>query len=275
MQIINGEIIDWNAVVISLISAFIGTFGGAYLVRVLSDRKIIKVRKTAISILKKIKKYNKKTFKDFESEFNKNNKYTIASKRATLVVLHKIGVPILHATEQSFDITAVGFLPEVIDEKELDDMIRQIKSGQCDHLFFLDPDSYFNSEATARKRRAIANKFIDKAMVGSVWESSESQFTQTFHDNWASFFSPGEINVIGVFKQKICSPYYYGVDGMVKNDELEKLRSEVDIGIWDLYLSWDIGAFEGMYHQRYINEKAGQLLDAQFKINTEDKVIDK
>ncbi|MFV8800108.1 hypothetical protein ACNSPD_06800 [Yersinia enterocolitica] len=256
---------DYATIFLSLASAFVGTFFGTYWIKKTTDKKMKSVRDIAISCLGIMKEYCKKenTYQAFQNEFN--NKYSIANKRAFLVVFHKIGIPVEFATEKSFDIKNVSFLPEKIDTKEIADMISQIRSGQCDHLFFLDPDTYFNENGAARKKRAIAIKFIDKAMTDSVGKDEGVQFVQRFPEDWTSYFSPGEINVISVFRKKLCNPYYYMQDGKAKNKELDKLREEVKIGIWDHYFSWDIGAFENMSSQRISSDKSAQLFDAMLQ----------
>ncbi|EKN3347466.1 hypothetical protein [Yersinia ruckeri] len=256
---------DYATILFSLASAFVGTFFGTYWIKKTTDKKMKHVRDIAISCLNMMKEYCKKenTYQEFQNEFN--NKYSIANKRAFLVVLHKIGIPVEFATEKSFDVKNVSFLPEKIDGKEIEDMISQIRSGQCDHLFFLDPDTYFNENGAVRKKRSIAIKFIDKAMADSVGQEEGEQFVQRFPVDWTSYFSPGEINVISVFRKKLCNPYYYKSDGKVKNKELDRLREEVNIGIWDYYFSWDIGAFENMYSQRISSDKSAQLFDAMLQ----------
>lgn len=252
---------DWVTIVVSLLSAFVGTFFGTQLIKRANDKKIEGVRNTAISCLEEIKSYcnDENDYQSAQGEFN--NSFPIASKRAVLVALHKIGIPIEFAAEQAFNIKYVSFLPEKIYKPEIEDMITQIKSGQCDHLFFLDPETYFNEGSVARKKRAIAIKFIEVAIKDSTGKDEETHFLQRFPEGWHTYFSPGEMNVIGVFKKKLCNPYYYKLDGQVKTTELEKLKDEVRLGMWDFYLSWDVGAFENMNSQRAMSEKTMQAFD--------------
>lgn len=252
---------DWMTAVTSIASAFIGVFLGAFLLKHFSDKKIKYVRNTAISCLKNIKGYCKKdnNYQSAQGEFN--NTFSIADKRSVLVALHKIGVPIEFASGQSFDIKNISFLPERIDSSEIEGMISQIRSGQCDHLFFLDPDSYFKEDGSARKKRAIAIKFIDNVMKDAIGKNEEDGFWLRYPEGWHTYFSPGEMNIIGVFKKKLCHPYYYKLDGQVKTAELEKLKEEVRLGLWDFYLSWDVEAFENMNSQRMISEKTSGAID--------------
>ncbi|NCG50832.1 hypothetical protein [Serratia fonticola] len=258
---------DWVTIVVSLLSAFVGTFFGTQLIKRANNKKIEGVRDTAISCLEKIKSYckNENDYQSVQSEFN--NAFPIASKRAVLVALHKIGIPIEFAAEQAFNIKFVSFLPEKINKTEIEDMITQIKSGQCDHLFFLDPETYFNEGSVARKKRAVAIKYIEIAIKDSTGKDEETHFLQRFPEGWHTYFSPGEMNVIGVFKKKLCNPYYYKLDGQVKTAELEKLKEEVRLGMWDFYLSWDVEAFDSMNSQRMISEKTAGAIDILMNIS--------
>lgn len=83
---------NWIVTIISgTIGAIIGTYGGAFFLNYWQNRKIRKIRNIAIKALKIILEYKKKSFSNAENQFNT---LTISEKRAVIVALHKLGLPI-------------------------------------------------------------------------------------------------------------------------------------------------------------------------------------
>src|SRR5215510_1350563 len=117
---------DTNTILLSALTALIGavsgTFLGAYLINRKNESKIKKVRKTAVRGLAVIKKYakNSGTYSNSKDEFN--NTLNIAEKRAILVCLHKLGIPIEMPVGNTFEIKNIQFLSNPIDKDEIEDM---------------------------------------------------------------------------------------------------------------------------------------------------------
>ena len=63
-------------------------------------------------------------------------KLYIAEKRAVIVALHKVGLPIQTPVNTPFDIKNIQLSNDVIDKDLLDDEIEQIEHGHCDHLLY-------------------------------------------------------------------------------------------------------------------------------------------
>ena len=112
-----------NDILISLlagaIGALIGTFFGTYFLARRQENKIDKVRNIAIKGLNIIKGYAKdnKTFSAANNEFN--NKINIAEKRAILVAMHKLGIPIINTEKDTFNIKEIRFGNRTIDSIEI------------------------------------------------------------------------------------------------------------------------------------------------------------
>ena len=103
---------DMNTILLSavtaLIGGFVGTFCGAWLINFWSNSKIRDVQKIAIRALAVFESYakNKGAYNNAKDEFN--NTLNVAEKRAILVCLHKLGVPIEMPVGSTFDITALA-----------------------------------------------------------------------------------------------------------------------------------------------------------------------
>ena len=133
----------WADITIALASALIGTFFGTFFLARREENKVKKVRAIAIRALEIIKGYAK-----YNGTYNKacqevNTKLNIAEKRAVIVALHKVGLPIQTPVNMMFDIKNIQLSNDVIDKDLLDDAKNQIEYGHCDHLFYEDPDKFF------------------------------------------------------------------------------------------------------------------------------------
>lgn len=84
----------WVDIIIALASALIGTYFGAYFLAKREENKVKKVRAIAIRALDIIKEYAKHNGSYDKACQELNTKLNIAEKRAVIVALHKIGLPI-------------------------------------------------------------------------------------------------------------------------------------------------------------------------------------
>jgi hypothetical protein len=256
--------IDWMPIALALFSGFIGTFFGAYFLNWRSERKISGVRKIAIKCLNKIKDYDKsgKTYKNVEDEFN--NDITTAEKRAVLVALQKIGVPVKFPFQQPFNIRVITFYPELINSKEVEEMIAQIKTGNCDHLFFSDPDIYFTENNRIKAMRTVAKNCVNNALRQSyVGENESGNLERVLPKVWSDSISGGEMNVLLVFLSKTNNDSYYNADNKADQKKMDSLVKEIELGLWDTYLQWDHDSFRSMNQQLSVNNVIIGLAESQ------------
>ena len=251
---------DWGTVALSLAAALLGTYLGARVMVFYQDRKVQKIRNIAIKALCIILEFakNKNSYKKSEDRFN--NDLNNAEKRAVLVALHKIGVPISMTASGPFSIKSITFLEEEIDKQYINDLIVQIENGYCDNLFFADIDSYFNENLRIRAARDIAKRYVRDVLTETVMNGD----IQKLPDGWPEKFTPGEFNVLYVFFRRTCHTQYYNLsDGKFKKENVDKLTREIDLGIWDVYLGWDIVAYEAMLSQKNYSDAALRQYNTQ------------
>lgn len=233
-------------IIISLLSAFIGTFLGAKFLYKEQESKIKKVRDIAIRGLNIFKLYDGKPYCAATNQFN--NELNISEKRAALVALHKIGIPLEIPSLNIFDIKSINLKNATIDKIEIDAMVAQIEKGHCDNLFFSDVDAYITTNQKILAFRSIAKKFVNEVL-------SKSKLANTniiYADDLFLHFSYGEIQNILVFKERLANQYYYLKNGDIDHNKIIELLKEIDIGIWDGYLSWDYEAYQSMKSQTEI-----------------------
>ena len=235
--------------------AIIGTFCGAYFLHKYqkSDKK--KIRDIAIRAVEIFKSYKGKSFVEAQNEFN--NKLTLAEKRAVIVALNKLGIPLEIPFSQPFNINEVCLCDEVISVDFLDDIIMQLSKGLCDHLFFKDVEQHFSSNLRLMTLRKLAQRYVENVMSKSIFVQSDSSIQHA--PNWTDEFSPGELESIWVFRDKMANPLYYNIDGHPDSKKLDKLIKEIEIGLWDNYLFWDISSYQNVKNQNNV-----ALLMSQF-----------
>ena len=177
------------------------------------------------------------------------------------MALHKVGVPISMPSSGSFSIKDIGFDGIKIDEKEIDSMIAQVKSGYCDHFFFNDVDTYFNEGIRLKSIRNIAKRYVN-----DILQKSKYDRTKGYGDRFTSpcdldtIFSPGEQNTIAVFSMILRHEYYYDDTGSAKQNAMNVLKTEVDSGLWDSYLQWDYASFKNLHAQMRVNEEMENIM---------------
>ena len=228
------------------LSALIGTFLGAHFSY---KEKYDSVRKIAIKALNVFKNYAKKSYKEAENQFN--NELSIIEKRAVVVALQKIGIPFLGAsTNSDFNINNLNFRDIMIDEDEIDEMIRQIKKGICDNLFFEDVESYFTSNLRLKTLRDIGKKYVEEVLSKSHIRSDNANRI-VYPSNWmnTNTFSPGEIQTLYPLRCRTVDRGYFASDGSADPEKIKNLIREIDLGIWDNCLLWDYDAYRNIQTQ--------------------------
>ncbi|EKT1334991.1 hypothetical protein QDW80_004152 [Salmonella enterica] len=261
---------DWNKILPGLISVVVSVTLSTIITIYREKTKNNGVRRIAIRALKLFISYAKQdnTFKKTENNFN--NKFSIPEKRAILVALHKIGVPVTTPSTSLFNISAIEFLPEKIDKDEISSMIKQIKKGNCDNLFYADIEKFFTENIRMNRIRSIAENYIQSVMSLSSLRFDDNDIPVEIikPDNWVDLFTPGELKTIQTFIQMLIDPSYYDSRGNIKTSEMEKIISEIKSGMWDNYLLWDNTAYQNMQLQKKSNEASILFYNQLMKNNT-------
>jgi len=250
---------DINTILLSaltgLLGAVIGTYLGAYFINRKDENKIRRVREIAIKGLDIVKKYAKNNwmYNNAQNEFN--NTLNIAEKRAVLVCLHKIGVPIEMPIGKIFDAQNIQFISKPIDKDEIENMKMQINSGHCDHIFFMDIDTYFTENTKIKTIRNIGKKYVAEVLSKSKYDFKSK--VVTYPERCLNIFSHGEWLTILVLHDKVVCPTYFDQQtGCSDAAKIEQLKQEIDIGLWDGYLQWDYSAYKSMEVQTQFAEVA-------------------
>lgn len=239
--------IGWGTIVLSLCAALIGTAVGSGVVIYAQGIRNKKLRKIAISALDLLEGYAGTTtnkYTDAQNEFNK--KFNMAQKRAILVALHKIGLPIEIPISGLSSIEHVTFLKKDISIQEIKDMRAQVKNGNCDHLFFSDVDLYFSEGLRRRAMRDIAKMFVENIMKKCSVDLTEQVVN---YPKEIDSLTVGEDNIIAVFRMVTQERKFYDHEGKANTQAMDLLIKEIDRGLWDGYLGWDQTAYIHMKMQ--------------------------
>lgn len=241
------------------IGAFIGTLYGSKKLNEYQQSGRITTRKTALKAVDILKKYSGQPYSNVQSDFNTS--LSISEKRAILVALHKLGIPILVPSSKSFQISDVQFSDTIISEEELESISSQIEKGNCDYLFYEDVENHFSSNLRLNTLRELAKRYVKHVMKNSRYENGKISNP----NNWATiYFTPGEVQAILVFHYRVSDSIYYEDNGNLKSDLTDKLITEIEIGLWDNYLFWDYAAHQNVQNQNILTSIiSGMLLNPQ------------
>ncbi|EBQ9461954.1 hypothetical protein JR65_002632 [Salmonella enterica] len=261
---------DWDKFLPGIIAVIVSVMFSTIISIYRDKTKNNGVRHIAIKSLELFISYAKsnKTFKTAENDFN--NKFSIPEKRAILVALHKIGVPVTTPSTSLFNISTVEFLSEIINKDEIKSMIKQIKNGNCDTLFYADVEKFFTENIRMNRIRNIAENYIENVMSLSSLRFDDNDIPVEIikPDNWGDLFTPGELKTIQTFIQMLIDPSYYDSRGNIKTNEMEKIISEIKSGMWDNYLLWDNTAYQNMQLQKKSNEASILFYNQLMQNNT-------
>lgn len=254
-----------DPVIYSLLSgavgAIIGTFGGAYFIIHKQDKAKRVTRKMAIKAIDLFRKYSKKdgTFNLAEQEFN--SMISLAEKRTILVALHKLGIPVVVKPNSDFSIENVSFDCLQIDRDELTAISNQIEKGLCDHLFYIDPETYFKEGIRLSTLRYLAKKWTKEVLYNSSFDKETN--TVYYPNNWFEKYSWGEKLALAVFKVRVSLNEYFGPDGKIAECKIDQLIKEIDRGLWDNCLNWDIEAYQNIQSANNLNNQFSSFLQAK------------
>ena len=248
---------NWVLTIISgTIGAIIGTYGGAFFLHYWQNRKTRKIRSTAIKALKIFMDYPKKSYTEAENQFNT---LTYSEKRAVIVALHKLGVPMGLATNEVFDIKNIHFLDRTIDKDEIKGMIAQVKQGSCDNLFHMDVESYFTANFRILAKRNAARKYVNEVLLKSTVNLQLMQMTT--QQNWVEKFSFGEYKIIQAFREQVNDNYFFDA-------KIDSLLNDIDLGLWDEYLCWNFEAYQNVKAQNLMTQMiTAKLAEANYSVS--------
>lgn len=234
-------------ILLMIATAILGGFFGALFPSWLQQRKACKLRNIAMRGLRIFEKYAKegKTYDVAANDFN--NELDIIEKRAVLVALCKLGIPVERPVDRVFDIKNVRFEHKVISKETIELMKGQLNKGNCDTMFFSNIDEYFSSNNRLLAIRAVAKKYVDEDFSKCHCDKEKQQIN---HPCLATnLFTPGELNVLNVFRFHTCLDTYFDNAGNANLQKMEQLKKEIDLGIWDTYLFWDWESYQNLQNQ--------------------------
>lgn len=252
------------ALITAFIGGFIGTYCGARFLNRREENKMEKVRAIGIKALDILKKYSKQSFRNAENEFNTS--LSLVEKRTILVALHKLGIPIGSPVDEPFNLRKVHFIDTLIDEDIINDIILQVNKGYCDHLFYIDPDKHFAANDALYAFRNAAKKYVNKVLAQSTLDAKQNLMTSP--TNWESMFSLGELKPILVFKDQVNVPLNFDDKGNPNTENIKSLLKEIDLGLWDSYLTWNYEAYQSVIIQSRMGNILSWSINQQALNNT-------
>lgn len=227
---------DFFSIILSLFSAFLGTFFGAWLVYHFQNKHLYTLRKLSIRALKEIRRFSqgKNTYKKAEGLFN--TEFDLAQKRAILTALFKVGLPIDIPKYGNINISNIEFQDVIIDKDLLDGMISNINHGYCDKYFDEDISSFISTEVRTGLLRDLAKRFVDEVVAQSTLDGKEVNLPKTL----LTRFTNGERRALIVFREFVLDESYFDMSSKRPDlEQLEILKREVDMGLWDSVLTKD------------------------------------
>lgn len=229
------------------IGAFIGTLYGSKKLYKYQQSGKIATRKIALKAIDILKKYAGQSYTNAQSDFNTS--LSISEKRAVLVALHKLGIPFTIPAYSAFNISNIQFSDTIILREELVSIASQLDKGNCDYLFYEDVETHFSSNLRLNALRELAKRYVNRVMKNSRYEKgciSDPKNWEVLH------FTPGEVQAILVFYNRVHDNMYYEENGNLKEGIIDKLINEIEIGLWDNYLFWDYAAHQNMQNQNML-----------------------
>lgn len=245
------------------IGAFIGTMYGSKKLYEYQQSGKVATRKTALKAINILKKYAGQPYTNAQFDFNTS--LSISEKRAVLVALHKLGVPIIVPPTIAFQISDIQFSDAKIVKDELESIEAQLDNGNCDYLFYEDVESHFSSNLRLNTLRELAKRYVNNVMKNSRYEHGNILDPK----NWETmYFTPGEVQAIMVFYKRVHDQMYYEDNGILRAGIIEKLLNEIEIGLWDSYLFWDYAAHQNMQSQNMLATIMSKMLSSDVKNNS-------
>ena len=243
------------------VGAGIGTYFGAYFSARKQEERNREIRKIAIKAVNIIKKYSGKsnTYDVAEADFNTS--LSVAEKRVFIVALHKLGIPILATSNTQFDIQHIRFDNVVIDKDEVLAIVKQIESGYCDKLFYIDPDTYFSDNVRLSTLRSVSKRWVKDVLAKSKLDKNSRMIN--YPSKWFELFTWAEKLGTAVFRERITIDDYFTIGGDFKEEATKEICSDIDRGLWDSCFFWDIENYRNVTATNSLNATIVQLLNNQ------------
>ena len=243
------------------VGAGIGTYLGSHFSAQKQEKRNKDIRDIAIKGLNIIKKYSGKgnTYDMVEADFNTS--LSVAEKRIFVVSLHKLGIPILATSDTKFDIQYIRFERIVIDKDEVLAIIKQVESGYCDKLFYIDPDTYFSENIRLSTLRSVSKRWVKEVFAKSKLDLNTHLIN--YPDKWFENFTWAEKLGIAVFRERIAIEDYYTSKGEIKEGAAKEICTDIDRGLWDSCFFWDIENYHSVTATSSLNATIIKLLSNQ------------
>lgn len=242
----------------AVLGGWVGAYFGSKYQKNKEEKKLAEVRKIAVKALTIIKKYVKQEYSKAEDEFNTS--LTITDKRCVIVLLHKLGIPVIVPANERFDIHRIHFASRFVDADEIDGIILQIKQKHCDNLFFLDAETYFASNLQYTAIREVGKKYVKEVLSKSIFNKNTKQVS--YPDGWVSKFGLGEYFAIRILHEQACTDILYDQKGYAIPEKMDQMLREIDMGIWDNCL---FGSYE-MYRNAKAQIEMSTVLQSMAKV---------
>ena len=216
----------------TVLGGWVGAFFGNKYQKAKEDEKMREVRAIAIKALNVIRHYKDQSYINAENQFNTD--LTVAEKRTIIVLLHKLGIPIIVPTNEAFDIHRIHFADRIIDEREIDGIVLQINQRHCDNLFFIDAESYFGANRQYITVREVGKRYVREVLAKSHYNSETKQ--TTYNPDWVKTFGLGEYLSLRYLHEQACFDVLYDQNGNAISEKIDQILHEIDLGLWDNYL---------------------------------------
>ena len=82
-------------------------------------------------------------------------------------------------------------------------------------------------------------------------------------------FTPGEFNVISVFRLRTNWNTYFDANGKANPEKMTTLKKEIDLGIWDTYLFWDLESYQNVQSQNFMAQTFVNMMNTNMQKTTQ------
>lgn len=253
MESLTNMVVDWGAVInflCVLAATGVGAYVGGWLIIKRQESKHQYPRELIAEILSEFSGY--KTYQKAENGFNNRSN---VEKKAILVALKNLGVPIrIRIVNDQFNIDHV-FLDDVdINKNDIKKMINFVKHGFCDDLFFKEiGENFFNSSPKIVYAREIALKVIEAARTLQKSPENNEILIKAANISWYQF------EIVFVWWISI-SPYQ---DNEIINDEIDTIIKSINDGIFDHLFYWDSRNFFNVHQTRLMASNFNEMVQSQ------------
>ncbi|HHH1368325.1 TPA: hypothetical protein ACPZHQ_002259 [Yersinia enterocolitica] len=239
---------------ITILATFIGAWTGAWVIVRRQELKNIYPRELLSGVLNKFLGYP--TYDKAKDEFNK---YSLVEKKAVIVALKNLGVPIvINIANDTYDIENIKFDEKPVTKEAITKMIDFVNKGLCDDLFFKEIGSnFFNASPKIIFARELAIKFLDAL--------STQPNTTTINDIMrVASINFNQFQVIQVFWSTVD---VFNDDNTLSGTKIKNAKANVKNGVFDHLFYWDFRAFSNLSSQKNLADAVLQQYQPVTKQN--------